>query len=101
MQDSQENYTHLYLHQDISYGPPAPCPPAIYIDRSLLHNGPTACGQTQWVAFESLAQTYVRESAYSKHLNRRDTHINQHSRQKITQIKRETHLLINTAKKTT
>ena len=64
MQDSQENYTHLYLHQDISYGPPAPCPPAIYIDRSLLHNGPTACGQTQWVAFESLAQTYVREGAY-------------------------------------
>ena len=37
---------------------------------------------------------------YSKHLNRRDTHINQHSRQKMIQIKRETHVLINTAQKT-
>ena len=37
---------------------------------------------------------------YSTHLNRRDTHINQHSRQKMIQIKRETHVLINTAQKT-
>ena len=41
-----------------------------------------------------------KKATYSKHLNRRDTHINQHSRQKMIQIKRETHVLINTAQKT-
>ena len=37
---------------------------------------------------------------YSKHLNRRDAHINQDGRQKMIQIKSETHILINTAQKT-
>ena len=37
---------------------------------------------------------------YSKHLNRRDAHINQDGCQKMIQIKSETHILINTALKT-
>ena len=47
-----------------------------------------------------IENTFVMLKTYSKHLNRRDTHINQHSRQKMIQIKRETHVLINTAQKT-
>jgi len=48
----------------------------------------------------SRIRDFLLLSIYSKHLNRRDTHINQHSRQKMIQIKRETHVLINTAQKT-
>jgi len=48
----------------------------------------------------SRIRDFLLLSIYSKHVNRRDTHINQHSRQKMIQIKRETHVLINTAQKT-
>merc|ERR1719249_49682 len=52
------------------------------------------------IAAPSRIRDFLLLSIYSKHLNRRDTHINQHSRQKMIQIKRETHVLINTAQKT-
>ena len=69
---------------------------------SLSNTKVSPCGHFDVCDFEQFLKKSTNSLflSYSKHLNRRDTHINQHSRQKMIQIKRETHVLINTAQKT-